>query len=193
MSGVSYLGFIVEAASKRRVSVTEAARLVRPVKGIVSTVAVTVNANDDMLRRIMHEMAPDYIQCHGDENLIRVAQISANYKVKTIKAMAIETDTDMKLAETYSGAADFILYDAKPPKGSNIRGGHGIAVDWDIIRRAPKSKYWGLAGGLTPDNVAGAIAATDALMVDVSSGVESAAGVKSASKIKAFMEAVRHG
>ena len=189
-AGASYLGFIVEAASKRRVTVEQAARLSRPARGIIPRVAVTVNADDALLTRIMADMAPDYIQCHGDETPARVAEITRKFNVKTIKAVAVITDGDMKTAETYSGAADIILFDAKPPKGSDVRGGHGVAIDWNIIKRAPLPKYWALAGGLTPHNVAEAIAATDAPMVDVSSGVEASAGVKDASKIKAFMAAV---
>ena len=189
-AGASYLGFIVEAASKRRVTVEQAARLSGPARGIIPRVAVTVNADDALLTRIMADMAPDYIQCHGDETPARVAEITRKFNVKTIKAVAVVTDGDMKTAETYSGAADIILFDAKPPKGSDVRGGHGVAIDWNIIKRAPLPKYWALAGGLTPHNVAEAIAATDAPMVDVSSGVEASAGVKDASKIKAFMAAV---
>lgn len=189
-AGASYLGFIVEAASKRRVTVEQAARLSRPARGIIPRVAVTVNADDALLTRIMADMAPDYIQCHGDETPARVAEITRNFNVKTIKAVAVVTDGDMKTAETYSGAADIILFDAKPPKGSDVRGGHGVAIDWNIIKRAPLPKYWSLAGGLSPDNVAEAIATTNAPMVDVSSGVEASAGVKDASKIKAFMAAV---
>lgn len=191
--GASFLGFIVEAASKRQLTVTKAARLARPAKDIATTVAVTVNADDALLTRVMAEMAPDYIQCHGDESLQRVAQIARNFNVKTIKACPIASDEDMKSAGEYSGAADLILFDAKPPAGSNVRGGHGIAIDWDIIARAPTPKSYLLAGGLTPNNVAAAIAATGAPIVDVSSGVEASAGVKDASKIKAFMKAVKHG
>ena len=190
-AGASYLGFIVEAASPRRLSVSVAARLARPAKGILPRVAVTVNADDETLRRIMHEMAPDYIQCHGDESPERVAEIARTHHVKTIKATAISSDGDMKKAESYSGVADLILYDAKPPKGSDVRGGHGIAIDWDVVRRNPTPKDFMLAGGLNADNAARAARLTNAPFLDVSSGVESAPGVKSAEKIKAFMKAVK--
>ena len=96
----------------------------------------------------------------------------------------------MVTAEQYAGAADFILYDAKPPKGKSIRGGHGLSFDWNILTNAPLPKTWALAGGLTPDNAREAIRRTNAPILDVSSGVESAAGVKDAAKIKAFMAAV---
>jgi len=188
--GASFLGFIVEAASKRRLSVQDAAKLAAPAKSIIARVAVTVNADDALLRRIMTEMAPDYIQCHGDETPQRVAQITRDYGVKTIKACAIASDEDMKQAGEYSGAADLILFDAKPPAGSKVRGGHGIAIDWALIARAPTPKNYMLAGGLTPNTVGAAIEATGAPIVDVSSGIEASAGVKDVLKIKAFMHVV---
>ncbi|MEP6343008.1 MAG: phosphoribosylanthranilate isomerase [Maricaulaceae bacterium] len=189
-AGASYLGFIVEAASPRRLSVSEAARLTRPAAGITPRVAVTVNASDDLLRSIMAEMAPDYIQCHGDENPERVAEIGRVHNVKTIKAIAVSADGDMVRAESYSGVADLILYDAKPPKGSKVRGGHGVTIDWDIIKRAPTPKGFMLAGGLNPDNAALSAKRTGASILDISSGVELSAGVKDPAKIKAFFDAL---
>ena len=189
-AGASYLGFIVEAASKRRLSVSEAARLARPATGIIPRVAVTVNASDDVLRSIMAEMAPDYIQCHGDESPERVVEIGRVHKVKTIKAVAVSADGDMTRAANYSGVADLILYDAKPPKGSKVRGGHGVTIDWDIIARAPLPKRFMLAGGLTPENAALAVKRSGAPILDVSSGVEASAGVKDPAKIKAFFDAL---
>ena len=154
--------------------------------------AVTVNAGDDVLAQIMAEMSPDYIQCHGDETPQRVAEIARKFSVKTIKACAVAVDEDMKTAEAYSGAADLILFDAKPPAGSDVRGGHGLKIDWDIIRRAPLPKRYMLAGGLTPQNIAAAVAATRAPIFDVSSGVEASAGIKDAQKIEALINAVKH-
>ena len=189
--GASFLGFIVECPSKRRLSVAQAARLSAPARGIIPRVAVTVNPDDDLIDRILTEMQPDYIQLHGDETPARAAEIAR--KCRLIKAVGIASDDDMKLAETYAGLADFILYDAKPPKNEAIRGGHGIAIDWNIIASAPTPKTFAVAGGLTPENVAAAIAATRASIVDVSSGVEASAGVKDALKIAAFMKAVENG
>ena len=188
--GASFLGFIVEAASKRRLSVNAAAKLSVPARGLAQIVAVTVNADDTLLTRIMAQMTPDYIQCHGDETPNRVAEIAARFNVKTIKACAVASDSDMKTAETYVGAADFILFDAKPPTESDVRGGHGLKIDWDMIARAPQPKVFALAGGLTPQNAAEAATKTRAPILDVSSGVERAPGVKDPEKIKAFMNAV---
>ena len=191
--GADYLGFIVEAKSKRKLSVSEAARLAGPAAGIIPRVAVTVNADDTLLTQIMSEMAPDYIQCHGDESVDRVAEIPRRYKVKVIKAVTVSTPADMKTAEQYSGACDFVLYDAKPPKGADVRGGHGLAFDWSILTQAPLPKLWALAGGLTPETARQAISQTKAPILDVSSGVEASAGLKDALKIQAFMDALHNG
>ena len=187
--GASFLGFIVEAKSARKLSTAKASRLASLAKGITPRVAVTVNPDDKLLTDIMAQMAPDYIQLHGDESAPRLAEVGKRFNVKTIKAIAVSTPADMVTAEQYAGAADFILYDAKPPKGESIRGGHGLSFDWNILTNAPLPKTWALAGGLTPDNAREAVRRTNAPILDVSSGVESAAGVKDAAKIKAFMAA----
>ena len=190
-NGAAYLGFIVEAASKRRLSVTEAAAVSKAATGHVPRVAVTLNADNAMLTRLMDEMAPDFIQCHGDEPPARVAEIARLFNTGTIKAVGIASDSDMKSSEEYVGACDFILYDAKPPKGADVRGGHGIAIDWGLIGRSPRPKTFALAGGLHSGNVTDAISLTRAPIVDVSSGVERIAGVKDPLKVKAFMDAVK--
>ena len=191
--GATYLGFIVEAKSPRRLSVAQAAKLSLPAKDSTKTVAVTVNADDALINAIAAQMQPDYIQLHGDESVGRVAEIAQLSKTGIIKAIAVTTPADMKTAEHYAGVADFILYDAKPPKGEPVRGGHGLSFDWNILTTSPLPKIWALAGGLTPDNAAEAIARTNAPILDVSSGVEASAGVKDRLKIKAFMDAIRHG
>jgi len=181
-NGVAFLGFIVECPSKRRLTVAEAAKLGLPAKGLAARVAVTVNPDDDLIDR-------DYIQLHGDETPARAAEIAKQCKV--IKAIGIASDADMKTAEIYSGVADFILYDAKPPEGDAIRGGHGIAIDWNIIADAQTPKRFAIAGGLNAKNVARAITATRAPIADVSSGVEAKPGFKDHRKIRAFMRAAQ--
>ena len=193
LHGASFLGFIVEAKSSRRLSVSEAAKLSLPAKASAMTVAVTVNADDSTIETIASQMQPDYIQLHGDESVDRVAEIARRFKVKTIKAIAVSTSTDMIKAEQYAGVADFMLFDAKPPKGETVRGGHGLSFDWNILTTSPLPKIWALAGGLTPENAAEAVARTKAPILDVSSGVERSAGVKDVRKIQAFMRAVQNG
>jgi phosphoribosylanthranilate isomerase len=193
-AGADFLGFIIQANSPRRVSIEEAKPLFMPSKGLAKRVAVTVNPNDELLDNISQELDPDFVQFHGDETVDRLAQISKRYDFGLIKAVPIVSDEDMKTAGEYAGIVDFVLFDAKPPKGSQVRGGHGMKIDWDIIARAPTPKVFALAGGLTPDTAREAITRTKAPILDVSSGIESAPGVKDTSKIQAFMKAVKsHG
>lgn len=193
--GASFVGFIVEAKSARKLSVAEAAKLSLPAKASAKTVAVTVNADDELIDAIATQMQPDYIQLHGDESVERVAEVSRKFGLKTIKAFAVATDEDIKAAEHYAGVADFILYDAKPPKGTKgeepVRGGHGLSFDWNILATSPLPKRWALAGGLTPENAAEAIARAHAPILDVSSGVETSPGLKDATKIRAFMARIQ--
>jgi len=188
--GASFLGFIVEAKSARQLSVTQAAKLSLPAKASAKTVAVTVNADDTVIQAIAAQMQPDYIQLHGDESVDRVAEIARKFKLKTIKAIPVSTAADMITAEQYAGVADFILYDAKPPKGEDVRGGHGLSFDWNILTASPLPKTWALAGGLTPENAAEALRRTQAPILDVSSGVEASLGAKDAEKIMAFMSKI---
>ena len=150
-----------------------------------------MNADDTLIDAIATQMQPDYIQLHGDESVDRVAEIARKFSVKTVKAIPVSTPADMITAEQYAGVADFILYDAKPPKGETVRGGHGLSFDWNILTASPLPKTWALAGGLTPENAAEALRRTNAPILDVSSGVETSPGLKDAAKIKAFMEAVK--
>lgn len=188
--GADYLGFIVEAKSKRRLSVSEAARIALPAKDIIPLVAVTVNADDATLRAIVTDMQPDFIQFHGDETPAHLAQVNREFGVGTIKALPIESPEGMTAAIEFSGFADYLLFDAKPPKGEQVRGGHGVAFDWNILRSAALPKTWFLAGGLNPDTIKNALK-TSAPILDVSSGVESTPGVKDHGKIKALIASAK--
>lgn len=186
--GADYLGFIVEAKSKRRLSVSEAAQIALPAKGIIPRVAVTVNADDETLKSIVDQMQPDFIQFHGDETPAHIAQVSQAWGVRTIKALAVTSPNDMSQSMEYAGFADCLLFDAKPPKGDVVRGGHGVPFNWDILRGAALPSGWFLAGGLTVDNIRDGLK-TGAPVLDVSSGVESRPGMKDPAKIAAFMKA----
>lgn len=185
MCGASHLGFIVEAKSARRLTVEKAAKLSLPAKNIVPTVAVTVNPDDDLLEHIAAKMKPDYIQLHGDETPSRAAEIKAKYPVGIIKALAISHDQDLAAVHAYN--VDYILLDAKAPKGA-ARGGHGKSFDWRILKESPLPENWILAGGLELQNARLAVRQTKAPMLDISSGVEIAPGIKDPAKIKAFMD-----
>lgn len=191
-AGASYLGFITEAGGPRNLSRQQAARLAGPAKGIAARVAVTVNAGDDLIAFIAEQMQADYIQFHGDEDIARIMDIAKRHAIKVIKALPIENAADLKRAAEFAGC-DLILLDAKPPKGAAMRGGHGLSFDWRVLSGASLPSSWALAGGLNPDTVGKAIAMTKAPILDVSSGVETRAGVKDPRKIKAFIEQARSG
>ncbi len=108
-----------------------------------------------------------------------------------MKAIGVASPADFAAAETYEGAADFLLIDAKPSSGAALPGGNGLAFDWSLAREFRPRRPWFLSGGLGPDNVAAAIRQAGAPGVDVSSGVESAPGVKDVAKIRSFIAAAR--
>lgn len=185
-AGADFLGFIVEVKSARRLSVAQATALIKDVT--VNTVAVTVDPSDQLVTDIK-AAGFSHIQLHGFESLARVAEI-ARTGLSVIKAVPVDSREEVALATDYSGAADLILFDAKPPKGAPKnapRGGHGLRFDWSILTGAALPKQWALAGGLNSDNVAQAIMRTGASIVDVASGVETSPGIKDAALIKAFI------
>ncbi|MEM7730253.1 MAG: phosphoribosylanthranilate isomerase [Pseudomonadota bacterium] len=187
-AGADWLGFIVEADSSRRLSVEAAAALKSRV--LRTCVGVTVDPDDRLVDALVIA-GFTHIQLHGSETLERVAEIEARTGMTVIKAMAVSDPGDVKRASIYSGAADWLLFDAKPPKGVAQKGGHGTAFDWDVLRGAPLPLRWGLAGGLGPHNVGAAVAALHPPLVDVSSGVEAAPGIKDAALMRDFVQAVK--
>ena len=142
---------------------------------------------------IVAEVAPDYIQAHGSETPERVAAISTRTGIPVIKAIAVGDSDDISRASPYRQSAAMILFDtrAPPTAGGSLPGGNGVAFDWELCRRAAISGKFALSGGLDAANVGRAIAITGAALVDVSSGVERARGVKDVELIRKFIEAVR--
>lgn len=189
-AGATYLGFNFFPKSPRFVSHETAKALASDVPPGIARVALTVNASTAELDRIVDVVGPDMLQLHGDESPDCVGEIRARYGLPVIKAVGVAGAADLPALLEYGRIADQVLVDAKAPKGSAIPGGNGLPFDWRLIvgRRWPVP--WLLAGGLTPENVADAIALTGARQVDVSSGVESAPGEKSVALIKAFGQAV---
>ncbi|MCK8483563.1 phosphoribosylanthranilate isomerase [Aliiroseovarius sp. S2029] len=188
-AGARNLGFVFFPKSPRNVSIERAAKLMTDVPVGVAKVALVVNANDALLDRITSETLVDMLQLHGSENPERVAQVKARYGLPVMKAIGIAGPEDVAQIERYAGVADQLLIDAKAPKGADLPGGNGIAFDWRLVQRKYWPCPWMLAGGLTPDNVAEAIRLTGAKQVDVSSGVESAPGIKDDRLIAAFCAA----
>ena len=187
------VGFVFFAKSPRHVSLEQAKALAARARNRAEIVALTVDPDDATLAAIVGATEPDYLQLHGAESPERVAEIQRKFGVSAIKAIGVAEAGDFAKADAYRSAADALLIDAKPPKGAVLPGGNGVALDWRLARDFHPRKPWLLSGGLDAGNVAEAIRQSFARSVDVSSGVESAPGVKDVDKIRAFIAAARAG
>jgi len=190
-AGASYVGFVFFEKSPRHVSLSQAKSLALDVPTGVAKVALTVNADDAFLDQLTQIVPLDMLQLHGKETPQRVAEVKARYGLPVMKAIGIATEEDTKQIDLYGEVADQLLVDAKAPKGADLPGGNGLAFDWTLVNRKFWPKPWMLAGGLTPENAALAVQVTGARQLDVSSGVESAPGVKDADMIRAFINAAQ--
>jgi phosphoribosylanthranilate isomerase len=190
-AGADMVGFVFFPKSPRHIDWTTARALGRQVEARAKIVSLSVDADDDTLQRIVEALSPDLLQLHGSESPARVKEIGERFARPTMKAIGVATRADLAQAEAYEGVADMLLIDAKAPKGSALPGGNGRPFDWDLTRHFHAPLPWLLSGGLDPDNVALAIAQSQARGVDVSSGVESAPGVKDPARIRAFVAAAR--
>ncbi len=190
-AGASYIGFVFFPKSPRHLTYAQAAKLAKSVPDGVVKVALTVNADDAALMAMLAEVPIDMLQLHGAETPERVAEVKAKFGLPVMKAVGVAEASDLDALKEYAAVADQLLVDAKPPKGSALPGGNAVAFDWRLIAGYEWTLPWMLAGGLTPENVATAVGLTGATMVDVSSGVESAPGVKDLNKIAAFVKAAK--
>ena len=190
-AGAGMIGFIFFERSPRNLSIAGAAALSSLAGGSVARVAVTVDADDALLDRLVGEVGPDWLQLHGRETPGRLAELRARYGLPVMKAIAISDRADLEAASRFDGIADRLLFDAKPPQGSQLPGGNAVSFDWTLLEGFRSASPWMLSGGLDAGNVAAALAITGAAAVDVSSGVEVAPGVKSIEKIWSFVKTVR--
>ncbi len=186
-----YCGFVFFPPSPRNVDSWAAASLAGRAGASIGRVGLFVDADDGFISERVAAARLDAIQLHGEETPERVAQIKARIGLPVWKAVPIAGEADVTRAAAYRGAADLLLFDAKTPKDAALPGGMGLRFDWSLLAEYRGAKGWGLAGGLKPENVGQAIAETGAPLVDTSSGVESAPGVKDVDKITAFCKAAR--
>ena len=193
LAGASYVGFVFFPKSPRHLELEAAAFMAASVPVGIMKVALTVDADDAMLDTLTGQVPLDMLQLHGSETPERVAEVKSRYGLPVMKAVGIADAGDLPQLKTYGRVADQLLVDAKPPKGADRPGGNAMAFDWTLIAGRRWPVPWMLAGGLTPENVAQAVRLTGARQVDVSSGVESAPGVKDADKMRAFVEAAQSG
>lgn len=187
-SGARYIGFVFYAPSPRNITLDTAASLARAIPTSVRAVGLFVDPTDEELERILSSVSLDMIQLHGGESPGRIAEIKARHHLPVMKAIRISTAADLENITAYEAAADWLLFDAKV---SEEQGGTGHSFDWSILKSREFSKPWMLAGGLNADNVAAALSILSPNALDISSGVESVHGQKDASKITAFMSAVK--
>jgi len=185
--GASHVGLMFFAPSPRNLSFDAAAGLAARIPASVSRVGVFVDPDDSLLEAAITAAKLDAVQLHSTAPA-RAAAIRARIPVWV--AIAVKTRADLDSALNYRGAADKILFDAKTPEGATRPGGMGIRFDWSLLDGFRHAMPWALSGGLTPDNVAEAATRTGATLVDASSGLESAPGVKDVDKIAAFLKAV---
>jgi phosphoribosylanthranilate isomerase len=186
-AGAAYIGLVFFEKSPRNVTVETARSLALRAPVGLAKVALVVNADDAALDHITASVPLDMLQLHGAETPERVAAVKARYGLPVMKALGIASRADVARAQLYSGAADQLLLDAKPAAGEALPGGNGLSFDWRLLEGESWSMPWMLAGGLTPDNVAEAVRYSGARQVDVSSGIETAPGQKSAELMAKFV------
>lgn len=189
--GADMVGFVFFPPSPRAVTANQAGELARSYADGPNRVGLFVDPDDAMLAAILTEVPLDILQLHGEETPARAGEIRARFGKPVMKALGIGSKADLVRLADYADQVDYFLLDARPPAGSALPGGNAQAFDWALMRGEEPPRPWLLAGGLTPANVAAAIAASGAPGVDVSSGVERARGVKDPAAIAAFIAAAK--
>lgn len=189
--GADMVGFVFFAPSPRHIDLVTARELGQRTGARAARVALTVDADDAYLDAIVAALAPQILQLHGRESVERVRHIRARFGLPVMKAVAAETANDLRGVASYEPVVDYILFDAPAPKEATRPGGLGRAFDWSVLQGLDLAVPFLLSGGLDPENVARALAVTKPQGVDVSSGVESAPGIKDIARIQAFVAAVR--
>jgi phosphoribosylanthranilate isomerase len=192
-AGADFGGLVFFPASPRHVSLDQARNLAALLRGRVRSVALMVDPSDAAVQEVVEIVNPDLIQLHGNETPGRVASIGTLAGLPIIKVLAVAQSGDLARAHAYEEVADYFLFDAKADSLASRPGGLGTAFDWRLLSGIGIKRPWGMAGGLTPENVARAIQIARPHFVDTSSGVEDAPGRKSREKIAAFLKAARNG
>ena len=185
--GANFVGFVLEEKSKRFINLERLDSLCMIIRKPLKSVALLVDPSNDFLKRLLMSSKVDYIQLHGEESPERVEEIAKITNVPLIKAIGVEKESDLLNIRSYENFVDYILLDSKAKENVRLKGGRGIAFNWNIIKGFNFNKPWFLAGGLNANNVMDAMKATGAKMVDVSTGVENTPGKKSFDKMRRFI------
>jgi len=189
-----FLGFIHFPKSPRHLTLNAMKDLMLAIRGVnanIPCVSVVVNAENDVLETLRDEVKPDLIQLHGKETPERVAEIAALTHIPLIKAVSVSEKSDLEGVSAYEPYVRYMMFDARPPKDAAMPGGLGLSFDWTIMQDYSGAKPWFLAGGLSIANAAEAVKLSGAPMLDISSGVESAPGVKDNALISGFLKAAK--
>ena len=192
-AGADFVGFIFYAPSPRNVSLERARELAPLVGDRAKKVAVTVDASDAELAAIIEALDPDYVQVHGSETVERIREIADRFGKPVIKSIKVRGEGDIASAAGFAHDAALILFDAKAPEdlAGALPGGNGVQFDWTLLQGEDGAVRYMLSGGLDANNIAEALRITGAEIIDVSTGVERAPGVKDSALIRNFIEAVR--
>lgn len=188
-AGADFVGLVFFEKSPRNLTLDDARALAAAARGRIKTVAVMVNPDDELVDLIAVEVRPDVLQLHGSEAPERAAAIKERTGRTIFKAIPVSEPADVAAASAYAGIADHILFDAKAPAGADLPGGNGIRFDWRVLEHAQAP--FAVSGGLDAGNVAEAIRLSGAALVDVSSGVETAPGIKDETLVSTFVHAAR--
>jgi phosphoribosylanthranilate isomerase len=188
-AGADFVGLVLFAKSPRNLSPEAAGALAAAARGRIGTVAVVVDPDDALIDQVTATVRPDLLQLHGHESPERVAAIKTRARLPVIKAIPVATAADVAEGTAYAGIADQILFDAKATPDAMLPGGNGVPFDWRALAAARPP--FALSGGLNPENIGEAVRLTHAALVDVSSGVETAPGIKDEGLIKRFVQAAR--
>nr|WP_279350249.1 phosphoribosylanthranilate isomerase [Erythrobacter litoralis] len=187
-----FVGFVFFPPSPRNVGTAESSMLGARAGSKIRRVGLFVDPDDNLLSHAIAAGSLDAIQLHGSESPRRTAEIRERYGVPVWKAISVAAAQDVARAEQYRDTADLILFDAKTPKDANMPGGMGLRFDWSLLAPWVGRSGWGLAGGLTTRNVRDAIAQARPPLIDTSSGVETAPGIKDSDLIRAFCTTARN-
>jgi phosphoribosylanthranilate isomerase len=187
--GARFTGFVFYPPSPRSLGITQAAALVAAVAPGITRVGVFVDPDDTLLENVLAKMPLDMIQLHGGETPERAAAIKRRFGLKLMKAIKVAGERDVQTAKEFLGIADWLMFDAKPPKemATALPGGNALAFDWELLRARQWPLPWMLSGGLTVENLPQAVKISRAEFVDVSSGVERRLGEKDPAKVGEFL------
>lgn len=191
LRGCTEIGFVHFEPSPRHLAIEAMTRLRAHVGGRAQVTVVTVNASDELVQRIGARVRPDTLQLHGSESAARVAEVGALSGLSIMKAIPVSVPEDLAEIARFRPVADRILLDARRPKGSALPGGNGVSFDWTLLQNLDPGLDYMLSGGLNAANIADALCLANPPGLDISSGVESAPGVKDVALIDAFFRAVR--